>query len=181
MLLNMEVGKDDTLISQELMWPSSRPTGKPWVPVLTLQQSNGMCVLVTQSCPTLCNQSHGLKPTRLLCPWNSPVKNTGAGSHFLLQRTFPTQGLKPHLFCLLHCRQKLYHLSHQESPWAIPTLPGLWFIRSSTYLACLIGLMWQWNKQRMWKTIEPVKQQRVNWQECGCTDSCSYRGSFVWF
>ena len=32
-----------------------------------------------QSCPTLCN------PTRLLCPWDSPGKNTGVGCHFLLQ------------------------------------------------------------------------------------------------
>ena len=28
-------------------------------------------------------QSHGLKPPRLLCPWNSPGKNTGMGSHSL--------------------------------------------------------------------------------------------------
>ena len=28
---------------------------------------------------------HGLQPTRLLCPWDSPGKNTGAGCHFLLQ------------------------------------------------------------------------------------------------
>ena len=30
---------------------------------------------------------HGLWPTRLLCPWNSPGKNTGVGCHSLLQRT----------------------------------------------------------------------------------------------
>ena len=29
-------------------------------------------------------QSHGLKPARLLHPWNSPSKNTGVGCHFLL-------------------------------------------------------------------------------------------------
>ena len=27
---------------------------------------------------------HGLQPTRLLCPWDSPGKNTGVGCHFLL-------------------------------------------------------------------------------------------------
>ena len=27
----------------------------------------------------------GLQPTRLLCPWESPGKNTGVGCHFLLQ------------------------------------------------------------------------------------------------
>ena len=36
---------------------------------------------------------HGLHPTRLLCPWDSPGKNTGVGSHALLQGIFPTQGL----------------------------------------------------------------------------------------
>ena len=35
---------------------------------------------------------HGLQPTRLFCPWNSPGKNTGVGCHFLLQRIFLTQG-----------------------------------------------------------------------------------------
>ena len=28
---------------------------------------------------------HGLQPTGLLCPWDSPGKNTGVGCHFLLQ------------------------------------------------------------------------------------------------
>ena len=49
-------------------------------------------------------QSHGLQPSRLLCPWDSPGKNTGAGCHFLLQRIFPTQGLNPGL---LLCRHSL--------------------------------------------------------------------------
>ena len=31
--------------------------------------------------------SHGLQPSRFLCPWNSPGKNTGAGCHFLLQES----------------------------------------------------------------------------------------------
>ena len=51
--------------------------------------------------------------TRLLCPWTYPGKNTGVGSCSLLQRIFPTQGLNQGL---LHCRQFLYHLSHQGSP-----------------------------------------------------------------
>ena len=55
---------------------------------------------------------HGLSPTRLLHPWNSPGKSTGVGCHFLLQGLFPTQGSNPGL---PHCRQTLYHLSHQGS------------------------------------------------------------------
>ena len=30
-------------------------------------------------------QPYRLQPTRLLCPWNFPGKNTGVGCHFLLQ------------------------------------------------------------------------------------------------
>ena len=52
-------------------------------------------------------------PTRLLCPWNSPGQNTGAGSHFLPEGIFPTQGSNPGL----HQRKQIfYHLSHQRSP-----------------------------------------------------------------
>ena len=43
------------------------------------------CVLVAQLCLTLCNL---LEPTRLLCPWNSPSKNTGVDCHSLLQGIF---------------------------------------------------------------------------------------------
>ena len=56
---------------------------------------------------------HGLGPTRLLCPFSFPGKNTGVGSHSLLQGIFLTQGLNPGL---LYCRQILYHLNHQGSP-----------------------------------------------------------------
>ena len=45
---------------------------------------------------------------------DSPGKNTGVGCHALLQGIFPTHGSNP---CLLHCRQILYQLSYQVSPW----------------------------------------------------------------
>ena len=37
---------------------------------------------------------HGLQLTRLLCPWNSPGKNTGVGSHPFHQGTLPNPGIK---------------------------------------------------------------------------------------
>ena len=40
----------------------------------------------------------------LLCPWDSPGKNTGMDCHALLQGIFLTQGLNPHLLCLLRWR-----------------------------------------------------------------------------
>ena len=44
---------------------------------------------------------------------NSPGKSTGVGYHSLLQGLFPTQGSNS---SLPHCRQILYHLSHQGNP-----------------------------------------------------------------
>ena len=69
---------------------------------------------VAQPCPTLWDP-HELKLTGLLCPSNLPGKNIGVGCHFLFQGILLTQGLNLHLLCLLHCRQILYPLSHQES------------------------------------------------------------------
>ena len=43
-----------------------------------------------------------MQPDRLLCPWDSPGKNTGEGFHFLLQGIFLTQGSNPCLLSLLH-------------------------------------------------------------------------------
>ena len=40
-------------------------------------------------------QPHGLSPARLFCPWNSPGKNTGVGSHALLQGNLPDPGIEP--------------------------------------------------------------------------------------
>ena len=48
----------------------------------------------------------------LLCPWNSPGKNTGVGSHSLLQGIFLIQGSNPGL---LSTGRFFYHLSHQRS------------------------------------------------------------------
>ena len=49
---------------------------------------------------------HGLEPARLLCPWNSPGKSTGVGSHSLLQGI---EFRSPTLQVIL------YQLSHQGS------------------------------------------------------------------
>ena len=54
--------------------------------------------------------SHGLQPSRLLCPRDSPGKNTGVGCYSFLHGTFPTQWWN---LSLLPCRQILYSLSHQ--------------------------------------------------------------------
>ena len=59
------------------------------------------------------SRHHGLQPTRLLCPWDFPGKDTAVGCHFLLPGIFPTQGSNSGL---LHFRQILYQLSYKGIP-----------------------------------------------------------------
>ena len=63
---------------------------------------------VTQSCLTLCDPMD-CQPAKLLCPWNSPGKNTGVHCHSLLHWIFLTQGSN---MGLLHHRQILYCLMY---------------------------------------------------------------------
>ena len=63
--------------------------------------------------------SDSLQSNGLCSPWNSPGQNTGVGSLSLLQGISPTQGSNPGL---PHCRQILYQLGLQWSPYKWPTL-----------------------------------------------------------
>ena len=47
---------------------------------------------------------HGPWPARLLCPWDSPGKNTGVGCHFLLQ-------------CMKVKVKSLSHVQPSATPW----------------------------------------------------------------
>ena len=71
---------------------------------------------VAQLCPNLCD------PLNCSLPVPSvhrifQARELDQGCHFLLQGIFLTQGSKPCLLCLLHCRQILYH-------WAIGEAHG---------------------------------------------------------
>ena len=117
---HMTYGKSIKLIccGPRIMW-ASLPTHdlseirgqslENWNTYIFISLGNRVCVhsVVSNSLPC-----HGRKPTRLFCPWDFPGKNTGVGSHSLLQELFPTQGSN---LGLLHCRQILHHLSHQGS------------------------------------------------------------------
>ena len=74
-----------------------------------------MAARVQSFCCLTLLRPHGLHPTRLRGPRNSPGKNTGVGSHFLLQGTFLPLGLKLHLLHLLHWQVDSLPLSHLRS------------------------------------------------------------------
>ena len=96
--------------------------------------------LVIQSCLTLWD-SMDCSPPGSSAHGDSPGKNTGVGCHDLHQGIFPTQGSNPGL---PHCRQILYCLSHQESPWILEWV-AYFFSRGSsrprnwTKVSCIAG------------------------------------------
>ena len=83
--------------------------------VKCIYKTFSMCSVTSVVSDSLCLQ--GPKPTRLLCPWDSPGKNTGVGCHALFEEIFLIQGLNLHL---LHCRWVLDLLSHCGSPITFP-------------------------------------------------------------
>ena len=88
--------------------------GRPLLGSVTGSSGPMCCVcLIAELCPTLWGPMDCSLPGSSV-HGDSPGKNTGVSCHALLHEIFPTQGLNPGL---PHCRQILYHLSHQESPW----------------------------------------------------------------
>ena len=77
----------------------------PWTPTVNHLTH---CCWWRKPCALSCTvmsdsgQPHGLEPTRLLCPWNFPGKNTGVGCHLLLQGIFLIHGMNPYLLHLLY-------------------------------------------------------------------------------
>ena len=80
-----------------VFWPPPFWTPFPYSNYLTCMH---VCQLTSVVYDSL--RLYGLKPGQLLCPWDSPGKNTGVGCCALLQEIFLTQGLNPCLLCLLH-------------------------------------------------------------------------------
>ena len=89
-----------------------------------------VCVCVCEADSVVSNSlwPHGLFPTRFLCPWDSPGKNTGVGCHVILQGIFPIQG-RTHVSWSSALQVNSLPLSHQKA---------LCFIMLSNYTYCPI-------------------------------------------
>ena len=87
---------------------------------------------------------HGLQPTRLLYPWNSPGKNIGVDSHSLLQRIYSTRGLNLGLliagiFFIAWATREAQQLISNTQKWFYVLLEGgKWaFINIKYFHSCM--------------------------------------------
>ena len=99
----------------------------------TTSHNQPTIIKLRQQCSVvLCSsQPHGLQSTRLLCPWNSPGKNTRVGS-VQFSHLVMSDSLQPHEFqharppCLspsprVHSIKSLHH-SHPSKQWCDPAI-----------------------------------------------------------
>ena len=77
-------------------------------------------------------QPYGPQPTRLLCPWDSPGKNTGMDCHAILQGIFLTQRSNPHPLGLLHWQMGSLPLAPPGKPTLVSWLSSF-LTRSSSH------------------------------------------------
>ena len=93
--------------ANRISWPQL------WEVTLTYFSCMGVSSIASVVSSSL--QPHGLQPSRLICPWDSPGKSTGMSCRFLLQGIFLTQGSNPCLQWLLHRRRILYYWATREA------------------------------------------------------------------
>ena len=119
-------------------------------------------VLVIKSCPSLAN------PGTIACQaplsWDFLGKNTGVGCHSLPQGIFSTQELN---LGFLHCRQILYRLSHQESPYGLAVLLLVMYPRDlKTYVHLKICTL-----RFIAALFKVAKKKKKKWKQPKCSSS----------
>ena len=105
-------------------------------------------------------------PTRLLCPWSSPGKNTGVGCHFFFQGIFPTQGSKLQLLLwqvnspplhYLRSPSKVKHNSKFRRSW-VACYSGSCMYKC----VCLCVCVWERERKKK-KTVMGNKIEKSVW------------------
>ena len=102
---------------------------------MTDKRTRGQACSAAQSCPTVSKPMDCSLPGSS-CPWNSPGKNTGEGSHFLCQGIFLTQGLNLHLLHLLHWQADSLSLAPAGKPQRFWT--SIYFLEHIIYFMLAI-------------------------------------------
>ena len=142
-MANVFVFKESSFTDWHIkLWPLSiwNPTMQERLYSAVKENTVKLLCLVARSCPTLSGPKD-CSPPGFSVHGDSPCKNSGVGSHALLQEIFPTWGS---IWGLQHCRQILYLLSHQGNPgileWvAYPFSRGSSWPRNQTRVSCIAG------------------------------------------
>ena len=99
-----------------------------------------VCVSAIASVMSDSLQPFGLQPTRLLCPWDSPSKDTGVGCQAHPQRIFPNQESNPGFLCLLHWQMGSLPLAPLGKPICMYTYMYFYFLQLSLILKTPSGI-----------------------------------------
>ena len=124
-------------------------------------------------------QPYGLLPARLLCPWDSTGKNTGVDCHALLQGIFPIQGLKLHLWCLLHWQAGSLLLVPSGKPIMISISPQTSYFNGYYSRLHMQLLKLGEIRQLAWGQLENIDGISIGPHGC-CQGFCSFIISEVW-
>uniref|UniRef100_A0ABI0NTP5 Dynein cytoplasmic 1 intermediate chain 1 n=1 Tax=Bos taurus TaxID=9913 RepID=A0ABI0NTP5_BOVIN len=114
------------------------------------------------------------KPTRFLCPWDSPGKNTAVGCHAFLQGIFLTQESIPHVLCLLCWQHNKPLYSFEDN--ADYVYDVMWSPVHPALFACVDGMgrldLWNLNNDTEVPTASVAIEgasalNRVRWAQGG--------------
>lgn len=82
-------------------------------------------------------QPRGLRPTRLLCPWNSPGRNTEVGSHSLLQSWMNIDTKILNKILASWIQQHIKKITHHDQLGFVPGIQGFFNIHKSINVTCM--------------------------------------------
>ena len=133
-------------------------------------------------CAALSNSlwPYGLLPTRLLCPQDSPGKNTGLGFHFLLQGSSQPRD-RTHISCISFIgRQVLCHQCHLGSPFLV-VLPINYRNKWSLYFPLIhaTNIFWAATMCQAWLRVDR-KDIVLPLRECRALISEVRRSRVLW-
>ena len=97
-------------------------------------------------------------PIRLLCPWESPGKNTGVGCHPLLRGS---SQLRTQTWVSCIGRRIFYHLSHQGSPRECCLPVPCW--GNQTLVSHMTGWILTTILRGWWMLSQSVREQNQEW------------------
>ena len=113
--------------------------------------------LVAESCPILVTIE---EPSRLLCPWDSPGKDTGVGWHFLLQGIFLSPGIEPASLVSPALQASSLPLSHRR-------MPSCLISRRQSYNVIPVGSMGRWcTGEDCWAKVLLPENKDSKFQTC---------------